>query len=346
MSAPQSPIVNALMRSAARLACRLPIPIMQKLSGDPMQIDGQTLDPVVQFMVRHFAGEPGKIEPLDTVRADMDKMGDWLTHRAAPQIIRSGFLLDGPNGPIPAEMHRKHTLPARNMPALVFYHGGGYAAGSIVSHRGVCRQIAAELDCAVIAIDYRLAPEHKFPVGINDCLAAFDTVVAQAEQLGLNPARISVGGDSAGGNAAAVVAQQRRNAPHPPRAQILWVPWVDMSRQSRSYELFEQGFFLDKPTMEWYTEHYLSTPEDALNPMASPLLSDVRGVCPAIVLVAGFDPLRDEGLAYAEKLKAAGVDVQLRLFEGLVHPFVNTAGCVPACRDAWDEAMALLRDRL
>lgn len=336
---------NSLLKHAARAACRLPRPLMRALSGAPQQIDGQRLDPVVQFMVRYFADPPGTLDSVEKTRQGFDVQGDWLTHRPERSVRIEPWTCTGPAGAIPCEIYRPAGLPRHNAPVLVFYHGGGHVAGSLVSHREVCRQIAHEGQCAVVAVGYRLAPEHKFPVGINDCIAAYDAVVTQAEALGIDPRRIALGGDSAGGNATAVVAQARRNAPYPPRLQMLWVPWLDMSKQSRSYQLFAEGFFLEKAKMEWYTDHYLSKPEDALDPLASPLLGDVNGVCPAVLLIAGFDPLRDEGLAYGEKLKAAGVSVHVRVFEGLVHPFLNVAGFVPAANAAFSEAMRLMRER-
>jgi acetyl esterase len=198
----------------------------------------------------------------------------------------------------------------------------------------------------VVAVDYRLAPENKFPIGINDCLAAYDAVVQQAHELGIDPKRISVGGDSAGGNAAAVVAQQRKSASFPPKFQALWVPWLDMSKQTHSYELMGEGFFLEKKKMEWYTAHYLRSEEDGLNPLASPSLGDVEGVCPAAIFSAGFDPLRDEGRDYVEKLKAAGVPTQYRLYESVIHPFINVAGKIPAARKAFNEAVAILKENM
>ena len=152
-----------------------------------------------------------------------------------------------------------------------------------------------------------------------------------------------MGGESAGGNIAAVIAQQRRHANPAPCFQLLLVPWLDMSGYSRSYELFDSGFHLSKELMNWYTAHYLNGPEDALNPLASPLLGEVDGVCPAAVLVAGFGPLRDEGRAYAEKLEAAGVPTTLRCFERLIHPFMNFAGQVPAAREAFSEIARILK---
>lgn len=335
-----------LMRLAARAACRLPRPLIRLLGGPPKVVDGQRMDPLVQFMVRYFADPPGTLDSVARTREGFDVQGTWLTHRPQPGVSVTPWTAEGSAGPIPCEIHRPKGLPARDAPVLVFYHGGGHAAGSLVSHRGVCRQLAHDGQCAVVAVDYRLAPEHRFPVGIGDCLAAFDAVVAHAWELGFDPARVGVGGDSAGANAAAVVAQQRKAAPQPPRFQILWVPWVDMSRQTRSYELFDLGYFLEKPKMEWYTAHYLARPEDALDPMASPLPGDVSGVCPAALLIAGFDPLRDEGVAYGRKLRAAGVETHVTVYEGLVHPFINVAGCVPAAARAFEDAAALLRRHL
>ena len=335
-----------MMRLAARAACRLPRPLIRLLGGPPKVVDGQRMDPLVQFMVRHFADPPGTLDSVARTREGFDKQGTWLTHRPQPGVSVTPWVAEGPAGPVPCEIHRPKGLPARDAPVLVFYHGGGHAAGSLVSHRGVCRQLAHDAQCAVVAVDYRLAPEYRFPVGIGDCLAAFDAVVAHAWELGFDPARVGVGGDSAGANAAAVVAQQRKAAPQPPRFQILWVPWVDMSRQTRSYELFDLGYFLEKPKMEWYTAHYLARPEDALDPMASPLLGDASGVCPAALLIAGFDPLRDEGVAYGHKLRAAGVATHATVYEGLVHPFINVAGGGPAAARAFEDATALLRRHL
>ncbi|WP_299551424.1 alpha/beta hydrolase [uncultured Tateyamaria sp.] len=334
---------NAVLKYAAQKCCRLPAPIVRLLGGKPIEIDGQRLDPLIQMMVKHFTDPPGKIGTVESTREGFDVQGDWLTHPPHPDVTIVQQRFDGPNGPIPCEIHRPKALPETDAPVLMFYHGGGHVGGSLNSHRDICRQLAYEVNMAIVAVDYRLAPEFKFPVGINDCLAAFDAVAQQAGALGFDPERIAVGGDSAGGNVAAVIAQQRRDAEVSPKYQLMWVPWLDLSKQSRSYKLFELGYYLEKPKMEWYTDHYLQTPEQALDPLASPLLGDASGVCPAGVLVAGFDPLRDEGLAYAQKLEAAGVKTELHLFEDLVHIFINIGGHVPAARRAFDQAVALLK---
>lgn len=323
---------------------KLPTSIIKLFIGKPIQIDGQTMDPVVQFMVKFFVEhEIGYIPLVEEERREFDIQGSWFAHNPEPTVSITKWIVNGPNGDIPCEILRPAKLPSEDAPALIYYHGGGYVSGSLESHRNVCLQLSHDVNCAVVAVDYRLAPENKFPIGINDCLAAFDAVVDQAHELGLDPNRISVGGDSAGGNAAAVIAQQRKYSTCPPHFQALWVPWLDMSKQTRSYEIMGEGLFLEKKKMEWYTTIYLRSEEDALNPIASPSLGDVQGVCPAAIFSAGFDPLRDEGRDYVGKLKAAGVPVHYKLYEGVIHPFVNVAGKIPIARKAFDEATAVLR---
>ncbi|GGX51292.1 alpha/beta hydrolase [Tateyamaria omphalii] len=334
---------NTLLKFAAQTACRFPVSVVRLLAGKPVVIDGQQLDPLIQMMVKRFGDPPGQIGTVASTREGYETKGDWLTHPPHPDVIIALHTFDGPNGRIPCEIHRPKALAQKDAPVLIFYHGGGHVGGSLTSHRDVCRQLAYEANMAVVAVDYRLAPEHKFPVGINDCLAAFDTVARDAASLGFDAGRIAVGGDSAGGNAAAIVAQQRRYSEVSPKYQLLWVPWLDMSKQSRSYDLFGHGYYLEKAKMEWFTDHYLHDPSQALDPLVSPLLGDVSGVCPAGVLVAGFDPLRDEGRAYANKLTEAGIPTELHVFEDLVHIFINIGGHVPAARRAFDQAVSMLR---
>jgi acetyl esterase len=308
----------------------LPPSIIKLLIGKPIVIDGQTMDPVIQFMVKFFVDhEKGYIPIIEDERREFDMQGNWFAHNPEPSVIITKWTVNGPNGEIPCEINRPATIPSKLAPALIYFHGGGYVSGSLDSHRNLCRQLAHDLNCAVVAVDYRLAPENKFPIGINDCLATFDAVVLKALDIGFDPKRISVGGDSAGGNAAAVIAQQRKSTSYPPKFQALWVPWLDMSEQTHSYEIMGEGFFLEKKKMEWYTTHYLRSEEDRLDPLASPSLGNVEGVCPAAIFSAGFDPLRDEGLNYFEKLKAAGVPTHYNLYEGVIHPFMNVAGKIP-----------------
>lgn len=326
---------------------KLPPSIIRLFVGKPIQVDGQVMDPVVQFMVKFFVEhETGYIPSVEDERREFDIQGSWFAHNPEPSVTITPWSVKGPNGDIPCEIHRPAALAIKLAPALLYFHGGGYVSGSLESHRNLCRQLSHDLDCAIVAVDYRLAPEHKFPVGIHDCLAAFDAVVQQADELGFDPMRIAVGGDSAGGNAAAVTAQQRKSSSFPPKFQALWVPWLDMSRQTRSYELMGEGFFLEKKKMEWYTANYLRSEEDGRDPLASPSLGDVEGVCPAAIFSAGFDPLRDEGRDYALKLEAAGVPTHYKLYEGVIHPFLNVAGRIPIARKAYDEAIDILKKHI
>jgi acetyl esterase len=225
---------------------RLPITLIKLWNRKPIQRDGHTMDPLIQFVVSQSPHEVGHIPTPKEERRDFDIEGSWLAHNPEPTVKVAKWAVNGPNGNIPCEIHRPKNLPSCKAPALMFFHGGGHVSGSLESHRNICRQFAHELNCAVVAVDYRLAPEHKFPIGINDCLASFDAVTQHADELGLDPKRISIGGDSAGGNITAVIAQQRKSAVFPPKFQALWAPWVDMSKQTRSYEIMGEGFFLEK----------------------------------------------------------------------------------------------------
>ena len=276
----QATIAEKIKKILALTILKLPLSIIKSLNGKAIQIDGQTIDPFVQFMVKYFVDhEVGYLPSVEEERREFDIQGNWFAHKPEPSVSISKWMVNGPNGEIPCEIHRPTKLAPENAPVLVYYHGGGYVSGSLVSHQNVCRQLAHEVNCAVVTADYRLAPEYKFPIGINDCLAVFDAVVEQASRLGFDPKRISVGGDSAGGNAASVIAQQRKNAAFPPKFQALWVPWVDLSKQTRSFELMGEGFFLEKKKIEWYAKHYLHSKDEAMNPLASPLLGDAKGVC-------------------------------------------------------------------
>ena len=231
------------------------------------------------------------------------------------------------------------------LPLLVYFHGGGWVLGSLDTHDSTCRHLCRSGGVRVLSVDYRLAPEHRFPTAVDDALAAFRLARAHAAELGVDPGRIAVGGDSAGGNLAAVVCQQTRDAGEPmPAFQLLVVPAVDMSARRRSFELFAEGYFLTAAQMDYYENTYLRSDADRTDVRASPLLAeDLSGLPPAHVAVAGFDPLRDEGEAYAHRLVEAGVPVTLRRHDSVVHPFVNAVGASPVARAAVDEAVRALR---
>jgi len=231
----------------------------------------------------------------------------------------------GPAGPIPLRSYRPlGAAPEARLPALVYFHGGGWVIGDLDTHDVLCRQLANLSGCAVIAVDYRLAPEHRFPAAVDDAIAATRWVRANAAPLHVDPDRLAVGGDSAGGNLAAVVALAARDAGDLPLAfQLLIYPATDQRRGWPSHAANGQGYLLTRESMDYYHDHYLQDASHDLDWRASPLLhADHSRLPPALVLTAGYDPLRDEGLQYAHKLSAAGNRATLVNFEREVHGFI------------------------
>jgi acetyl esterase len=230
----------------------------------------------------------------------------------------------GPLGPIPLRLYRPPGVPSP-APTLVYFHGGGWVIGDLDTHDVLCRQLADEAGCVVVAVDYRMGPEHRFPAAPDDCLAATRWLQAQAGALGLDATRFAVGGDSAGGNLAAVVALAWRDAGEavPLRFQLLIYPATDMRAGAPSHTSNGQGYVLTSDTIAYFQSHYLGTDQLA-DWRASPLLhASLAGLAPALVLTAGFDPLRDEGRQYADALSAAGSTAQYVCFERQIHGFIT-----------------------
>jgi len=335
-------VTERVMVAAGRALLALPDPLKRLLSGrSVVRLDGQELAADVQLLLRLLAlrGHQG----LDTMMPD----------DARAEIVRSARLsgpgesveaveplvVPGPAGPMPARLYRRRHAE-EGCALLVYYHGGGWVVGGLDTHDSVCRFLAHHADVAVLAVDYRLAPEHRFPAAVEDAVAAFRWAAAHAARLGFDPRRIGVAGDSAGGNLAAVTAQLTARAGGPaPAAQLLIYPVTDLSTKHRSYGLFADGFFLTHAEMDWYRGHYLPDESAARDPRASPLLAEqLDGLAPAVVLTAGFDVLRDEGEAYARRLQSAGVPTTLHRYEGLIHGFANATSISPSSRRAMEQA--------
>ena len=227
----------------------------------------------------------------------------------------------GPAGPIPIRIYR--PTPGR-LPALVYFHGGGWVGGNLETHDGLCRAISNAAGCAVIAVDYRLAPEHRFPAAAEDCFAAFNWVRENAGMLKVEGRQIAVVGDSAGGNLAAVVSLMTRDRDRAaPCLQVLAYPILDYNLATASYEKFAEGYLLTRAAMRSFWNHYLTRDQDAKQAYAAPVQAkDLGGLCPALVLTAEFDVLCDEGEAYAERLRAAGVPTELTRYDGMIHGFL------------------------
>ena len=234
---------------------------------------------------------------------------------------------DGPHGAIPLRLYRpRGCAPATQLPVLVYFHGGGWVIGDLDTHDVLCRELANAAGCAVVSVDYRLAPEHRFPLAVDDCIAATDWVWRNADALALDRDRIAVGGDSAGANLAAVVALAARDAGSAMAlaCQLLIYPATDQRRQAESHRVNGEGYLLTRDTMNYFHDHYLGGDAHDADWRASPLLHGEHSrLPPALVLTAGYDPLRDEGLQYAQRLSEAGNRATQVCFERQIHGFIT-----------------------
>ncbi|OBI21538.1 lipase [Mycobacterium sp. E2327] len=306
----------------------IPTPAKRALfGGRSVIIDGNTLDPTLQLMLSglHAVGIDGLVVD-DDAAASRAQLRATTAALPGPQVHVEvdEISLPGPAG----EIRARHYRPAdgTDAPLLVFYHGGGWVIGDLDTYDPLCRLTCRDAGIHVLSVDYRLAPEHPAPAAVEDAYAAFEWAHEHAGELGAAPGRVAVGGDSAGGNLAAVVAQLARNEGGPaPVLQWLIYPRTDFTAQTRSMGLFARGFLLTRRDMDWFQAQYLrGSGIDPADPRLSPLRAEsLSGLAPALIAVGGFDPLRDEGEAYAAALRAAGTAVDLRYMGSLTHGFVN-----------------------
>jgi len=327
-SARKEAVINAAVGITLRTLPHIPDRVKRMLLGfRSITVDGNTLDTTLQLMLaaQHAVGIESGLLADDDVAVSREKLRILAASfkQNLPVAKVTNLSIPGPDGPIPA----RHYRPAEGYgPLLVFYHGGGQVIGDLDTHDDVCRQICREGGLHVLSVDYRLAPEHKAPAGSDDAYAAFQWALDHAAELDADPGRVAVGGDSAGGNLAALVAQRARNEGTAlPALQLLIYPVTNYREETRSQTLFAEGYFLTKHDLHWFRDKYLSGAQlDASDSRVSPLLADdLTGLPPALVLTGGFDPLRDEGQEYADAMRAAGVTVDHRRFGSLVHGFVN-----------------------
>lgn len=305
------------------------------------------LNPTVRFLLETLAaqGDPplesySPVEARKIAEEGLKLVGGTMEPLRSIENLR----IPGPLGEIPIRVYTPETEGPR--PALLYFHGGGWVVCSLDTHAVVCSAIAHRAGAVVIAVDYRLAPEHKFPAAVIDCYAATQWVAANAEKLGVDPKRISVGGDSAGGNLAAVVSLKSRDENGPAIAhQVMVYPVTDLSSfGTSSYQEFGEDHYLTKKEMEWFRDHYLRTNDDGLNPDASPLLAkDLTRLPPALIITAECDPLCDEGAAYAKRLQEAGVPVTYTCYRGMIHPFFSLSGVLPQAFEALDQVANAVR---
>ncbi len=331
----------------------LPVPVQRVLARRPVQVDGLTLASEIQLMLRlqTLAREP-KIEdlPLREARLAMLRQTRYVGG-SLPIGATRDLSVDGAEGSLGARLYVPAALVAPGTaasPLLMYIHGGGMTYGDLQTHDPACRFLAERAGVRVLSVDYRLAPEHQYPAAVEDCAAAYRWVVAHAEELGADPARLAVGGDSAGGYLAATTAVRAAQEGLPLAFQLLIYPATDFSRRSRSRLLLADGFVLSQRFMDNAQEAYFPPGTDLSDPWASVLLRTEfpDGLAPAYVATAGFDPLRDEGESYADLLAEHGVRVEARRFPGLVHGFVHLVGCGHVALAANAEIAAALRQAL
>lgn len=343
------PLPQAVESGAARLLTALPGPLRRGLAGRAVGRDGLVLDPQVQLVLS--LRERRGVVPLDGL----------TPHEARVHVAREALLVcgrapdvggvtdlevEGAAGPLRARLYRAHEDTA---PLLVYFHGGGFVTCDLDTHDVPCRMLCGHAGVHVLSAEYRHAPEHRFPAAVDDACAVFAWAVKNATDLGADEEHVAVGGDSAGGTLAAVVSRlTTRSGDAAPAGQLLIYPATDRLGAHASMQTFASGYYLTAGDIAWYHAQYAGPGGGHHgDPRLSPLLArDFGGLPPAVVVTAGFDPLRDEGEAYATKLRAAGTPAALRRFPSLVHGFLHMAGASRAARDALVETGGMLRAAL
>lgn len=337
----QQTIVRAMMR--------LPAPVLRAMSKKAVTtVDGRELDPGMGLLAAQTAGAP----PMDTLTPEEARAGarDGFTLMNAPRMKGAGvteMTIPGPGGSLAV----RHYWPASQEGSgalMVYFHMGGCVIGDLDTCDHFCSRIAARTGAGVLSVDYRLAPEHRYPAAVEDALAAFRWARDNAARLNADPAHISVGGDSAGGYLATIVAQEmKRKGEQGPSLQLLIYPWTDMTATGGSMESCAECAPLNTETMRYFEKQYMPDGADKSAPDASPgLVDDLAGLPRSFVYTAGFDPLRDQGETYARKLEAAGVDVRFREYADLPHAFTAMAGVSKRAAQAADEIIADIAEAL
>lgn len=311
-----------------------------------VELDPQLAE-LLQSLQDSGAPELQTLSPPDARAAYLN--GVQLLSVNPPDIERTeDTTINAIDEPIAVRIYYPERNAQSSVPLIVYFHGGGWSFGSIETHDNVCRILCAGATCIVASIDYHLAPEHKFPVAVRDAIAASLWAQENAADLGADPQKIVLAGDSAGANLAAVAALAARENDAPRiHCQLLIYPATDLSMAYPSHRIFGDGYRLTRSLMIWSATNYLRDGRDIMDSRASPLFAeDHSGLPPAIIITAGFDPLRDEGAAYAKKLREAGVEVQYRCFENLIHGFINLTGVVNSSALALDEIVLMLKGKL
>jgi acetyl esterase len=342
---------HALARAVSNRVLNLPAPVLTALTGSkPPVVEGQRLDLQLHAaLVSQERLRLPKLEALAPASARVEYERQIRLVDGSPRAMAhiESLSIPGPSGPLPARLYvpRGAATPG---PTILYLHGGGWVIGSLRSHDSPCRALADGSGARVLSVGYRLAPEHRFPAGYEDALAAWRWLAKHPSRVGAAPNRLAVGGDSAGANLATGIALAARSAGLPqPAFQLLIYPGVDLTCAMPSHRTYGHGFLLTQELLAWFIELYLRHPDDAKDPRASPLFaSDLADLPPAHVVTAGFDPLRDEGQRYAARLRDAGVSAHCEHHPSLVHGFISFAGASTTSRAALDSCALALRSAL
>jgi acetyl esterase/lipase len=334
----------AAQRLVARALLSLPAPLLRLMAGGGVVYrGGRTLDPRLQFLAAQSRGQP----PIETLTPEEVRRGETQALSAVSGDLEPGvrwepMTVPGAAVDLPARLYRPEDQdPA--VPLMVWAHMGGGVIGTLDTSHAFCGILARITRAPVLSLDYRLAPEHRFPAGLEDVLAAFRWGRDHAAQFGARDA--AIGGDSMGGSFAAIVCQQLKAAGEPqPVAQLLVYPATDVASETASMTTFADAFPLNRAMMDWFMGHYLTPDADPADPRLSPLKArDLSGLAPAVIATAGFDPLVDQGEAYAKALNGASVTTRYRCYDSLCHAFTAFTGAVPAADAACREIASLVR---
>ncbi|MBI1252355.1 MAG: alpha/beta hydrolase fold domain-containing protein [Alphaproteobacteria bacterium] len=343
------PLMKALARAALN---RSDAALIAASGGSPRVLGGRTLDPRFQFLEAQArnAKPPPDMTP-EIGRAQARQLVYMFGGKVEPGVdVRDLQIVTGRRN-IPARIYAPRAQD-RAMPVMAYFHFGGGVIGDLDTCHAFCSILAAAMGAPVISVDYRLAPEHRWPAGLEDCIAAYEWCVSHASQFGAPSGRAAVGGDSMGGNFSAIIAQEmKRKGAKMPVAQLLIYPAVDVASTLPSMQIYADAFPLSAATMAWFMHNYLPEAADPKHPHASPLyVDDLRGLAPALIYTAGFDPLVDQGHAYADRLAEAGVPVRRHCFDHLAHAFTAFTGAIPAadaaCRRIATETAQMIRASL
>jgi acetyl esterase len=330
----------SLVQRAARRAIAAFLAFDARRDARPPTLNdrGEPLDPIARSLIRlaERQGRPMNEQPVGRARSGFEDFPPLVDVRFVELARVEDRFVPGPHGEIPVRIYTPSHAPS--LPILVWFHGGGFVVGSLRSHDRVLRHIAKESGAIVVAVDYRLGPEHRFPVGHEDAVAAARWVLANARAIGGDPNRVAIGGDSAGGNLTASTCISLRDLGGPvPAFQVLVYPATDLRRASESHRTLATGYLLTTELITWFMTLYLRGKDDESNAIGSPLLAkDLSRLPPAFLVTAGFDPLRDEGEAYAARLRESGVRVETRCESSLFHGYLSMGGVIPAAKDAVD----------